>query len=354
MSYFKDKEDLNNIEQTSKKAFALMTKNNVPATPSNYHIWYSYTAEENMALNNTIDEMLKKGKPFTPTVCYNIYDRFFSNIQEQNAVINMGQNLQTELAVIAKTVCDINKGSVKYGATLIDSLNDLDKILGGTELKTIISSLLVETKEIADTNNVAQLQLKESAKTVQILQATLEAVRQESLTDMLTNIGNRKSFEENLNNDIKKAVNDDGDLCLILGDIDHFKKFNDTWGHHVGDQVLKAVAYSMKTKISDMGSVARYGGEEFAILLSDISLEKALEISEEIRLSIANRTMKRKSTGESIGKISCSFGIAKYRKNEHRNDFLERADAALYRSKSNGRNRITLESDKSHNVLKIA
>ena len=354
MSYIKDKKDVAYIRETSDQALDYMSCHNVIPSPSNYQVWYDYACEENMSLNKAIDEMIRKRNSFTAKVSKNLYERFYSDEQQQSAVKNAGQGLQTELSKIAIAVSDINKGTAKYGASLSESLQGMDDIPGASELKSIISSILIETEEITTNNNNTQKQLKESAKTIQKLQTTLEAVRQESLTDMLTNIGNRKFFEETLQNAIKKANTDNSDLCLVISDIDHFKKFNDTWGHHVGDQVLKAVAHTLKTRVGDMGTVARYGGEEFVILLPDMAIEKVLEITETIRHSISARSMKRKSTGESIGKITSSFGLAKYRHDEHRNDFLERADAALYRSKSNGRDRVTLEDAGSDKIVKIA
>lgn len=354
MSYRRDKRDAEYIRETSDKALDFMSVYNVIPSPSNYQVWYNYASEENMSLNKAIDDMIRKHKSFTSTVCHNLYERFFSNDQEQNAITHAGQGIQAELARIAKTVNAIDKGTARYGASLTENLNSMDNVPGGTELKAIISSLMTETRDVVLHNNDAQEQLRESARTVQKLQTTLEAVRLESLTDMLTNIGNRKAFEESLRTAIKKAQTEDNGLCLAMGDIDLFKKFNDSWGHHVGDQVLKAVAHSIKTRVSEKGTVARYGGEEFVILLPGISLEVARELTETIRLAIAGRTMKRKRTGESIGKITCSFGVAKYRLKEHRNDFLERADAALYRSKANGRNRTTVEDEIGNNVIKIA
>ncbi len=354
MTYLKDKLDVEYIRETSDKALDLMSIHNVIPSPSNYQVWYQYASEENLTLNKTIDDMIKKKKSFTSKISNNIYERFFSNDQEQSAVTNTGIGMQVELTKIAKAVGEMNKGTAKFSATLSDGLRGMDNIPGGAELKSIISALVKNTDEMTNGNNSAQLKLQESAKTVQKLQVALEAVRQESLTDMLTNIGNRKSFEENLKEVIEQTIRADNEMCLVIGDIDHFKKFNDTWGHHVGDQVLKAVAHSMKTRIGDQGTTARYGGEEFVIILPNTALEKAQEIANNIRISISQRSMKRKSTGESIGKITCSFGVAKYRINEHRDDFIERADAALYKSKANGRNIVTTEDESHANVVKIA
>ncbi|PCI32770.1 MAG: GGDEF domain-containing protein [Alphaproteobacteria bacterium] len=354
MSHLRNKQDVEYIGETSDKALKLISEHNIVPSPANYQVWYDYASEENMSLNKIIDDMIRQKKPFSVKFCTNLHEKFFSNDQEKNSVTTTGQGIQSELTKIAKTVADLNKGTANYGAALNDSLRSMDDVPGGEALKVIISSLLTETKDFANQNNSAQQQLKESAKTVQKLQTNLEAVRLESLTDMLTNIGNRKSFEENLKVAISKANEKDSDLCLVIGDIDHFKKFNDTWGHHVGDQVLKVVAHSMKTRVCEFGTTARYGGEEFVIILPEMSLDTAHNLTDMIRETIAKRKMKRKSTGENIGKITCSFGVAKYRPGEHRNEFLERADSALYRSKSNGRNRVTLEDEGHAKVIKIA
>lgn len=354
MSYLNANQDVEYIREVSDQALDLMSEYNVIPSPPNYQIWYNYAAEEDMSLTKAIDDLIRKKKAFTSEVCANLHEKFFSTNKEHDAVSTAGKGIQKELTRLAKTVGDMNKDTFKYSSALSDSLEDISSIPGGQELKLIITSLLENTSEITTRNTSAQKQLKDSTQTVQKLQAALEAVRQESLTDMLTNIGNRKYFEESLQKAIADDLKTDDNLCLVIGDIDHFKKFNDSWGHHVGDQVLKAVAHSIKTRIGDTGMPARYGGEEFVIVIPDTTLEKAQEISENVRQSIAQRSMKRKSTGESIGKITCSFGIAQYRPGEHRTHFLERADAALYKSKSMGRNRVTLEEDAPQNVVKMA
>ncbi len=354
MSHLRNNRDVKYIKKISDQALKLMSAYNIAPSPSNYQVWYDYSLQENMALNKAIDEIIKKKQSFTSKVCNNLYERFYFNDQEQNAVTNVGQGIQSELTKIAKSVNDMNKGTVKYGASLSKSMSEMEDVPGGKALKVIISSLLAETNESAARNNSTQQQLRESAKTVQRLQTTLDTVRRESLTDMLTNIGNRKSFEENLKAAIKNADSNESEFCLVIGDIDHFKGFNDKWGHHVGDQVLKAVAHSIKTRVGEAGSTARYGGEEFVIILPGSTLDKAEALTDTIRQSIALRNMKRKSTGELISKITCSFGVAKYRHKEHRNELLERADEALYRSKANGRNRITREDEEPLNVVKIA
>jgi diguanylate cyclase len=136
-----------------------------------------------------------------------------------------------------------------------------------------------------------------------------------------------------------------GELCLLMIDIDHFKKFNDRFGHLIGDEVLKTVAKTLINTLKGQDMVARFGGEEFVVILPTTKIEGAMIVAESIRSAIASKELKRKDTGESFGVITISMGVARFR---HDSDTLpllmKRADDALYESKKNGRNRVTRES----------
>jgi len=177
------------------------------------------------------------------------------------------------------------------------------------------------------------------------LQNNLESARIESRTDALTNIGNRKYFDEKLS-DLIEAANVGGEgFSLIISDIDFFKKFNDTFGHQVGDQVLKVVAHVLKTATGYSGMPYRYGGEEFVILVPNSKLQEASNMANNIKQIISNKSIKNKNTGQDFGKITMSFGIAEFVKNERPEAIIQRADAALYLAKENGRNRVQSETD---------
>jgi diguanylate cyclase len=148
-------------------------------------------------------------------------------------------------------------------------------------------------------------------------------------------------FEKKLKDAISNASADGSSLCLIIADIDHFKKVNDTHGHLVGDNVLRMVAATIKESIKGKDMAARIGGEEFAILLPDTPFDGAMKLANDMRLAFERLDLKKKSTGESLGKITLSFGVAKYKTNEATEDFVNRADEALYKSKNTGRNRVT-------------
>jgi diguanylate cyclase len=132
-------------------------------------------------------------------------------------------------------------------------------------------------------------------------------------------------------------------LSLVITDIDHFKHFNDTYGHQMGDQVLRLVGRTLTDSVKGRDTPARYGGEEFALILPQTRLADALVLAEQIRRTIMRRHIVRRDTGDDFGTITLSMGVAAYHPTEHLMDTIRRADAALYQAKRSGRNRVVSE-----------
>jgi diguanylate cyclase len=131
----------------------------------------------------------------------------------------------------------------------------------------------------------------------------------------------------------------------MMVDIDHFKAFNDNFGHLTGDQVLRLVALCIKENVKGLDIAARYGGEEFAVILPNTALRQALTVGEHIRRAVMMKELMKRSTGESLGRVSISAGIALHRRGETMQSFLGRADACLYSAKRTGRDKVVCESD---------
>ena len=196
--------------------------------------------------------------------------------------------------------------------------------------------------------------LNESKSELKALQTNLKNARNEARTDGLTGVNNRKAFDEILAEQIEQARNSKSPLCLVIGDIDHFKAFNDTWGHRTGDQVLKLVASCLKSGVRDEDFVARYGGEEFAVVMPASSLDGAEEVANRIREAVQARELMKRSTGESLGRVTMSMGISIFRSGDNAASLIERADANLYTAKKSGRNRVIVESDANPAIAKAS
>ena len=205
----------------------------------------------------------------------------------------------------------------------------------------MVDSLSTATRRVQKENKSLEKRLAESTSEVQRLREHLEQVRRDATTDGLTNLANRKAFDDELARACADAEESGTLLTLAVLDIDHFKNFNDTWGHQTGDQVLRYVA----SVIGRMGCTprfsARYGGEEFAMIFPGEDAAIVEQCLEEIREEVASRMLKRRSTNEDLGTITISSGLATRREGESGACVMDRADAALYASKRGGRNRVT-------------
>ena len=153
-------------------------------------------------------------------------------------------------------------------------------------MRAIVESLVQTTKEMQQNNQALEARLSASKQEINQLQENLEVVRTESLTDPLTTLANRKLFDKALERAMSDAAPSSEPLSLMLTDVDHFKKFNDTYGHHTGDQVLRLVAHAVKQNVKGQDIAARYGGEEFAVVLPDTALRSAITVADHIRRAV--------------------------------------------------------------------
>jgi len=232
-----------------------------------------------------------------------------------------------------------------YGHDLAGATAKLAAAASTDGVRTIIETLVRSTREIEANNKALEQRLKASHSEIKQLQDNLDAVRTESLTDPLTSLGNRKFYDQAITKALALAQKSETPLALLISDIDNFKKFNDTFGHLTGDQVLRLVALSVKQNVKGHDLACRYGGEEFAIILPDTQLRAAVTVAEHIRRAVMTKELIKRSTSENLGRITVSLGVAMFRPGDTAATLYERADQCLYAAKRNGRNRVVCETD---------
>jgi diguanylate cyclase len=243
---------------------------------------------------------------------------------------------------VAAAISSAQKSQKAYGETLAGASEGLEsEAPEGPALRKLVETLAHATRKVQEVNDKLERRLEDSTHEVSKLREHLEQVRRDAMTDALTNLANRKAFDEHLARACADADASGAPVTLAVIDIDHFKRFNDTWGHQTGDQVLRYVASVIGRLAAGPRFAARYGGEEFSILFPNEAAADVEVAVNSIREEIASRMLKRRSTNEDLGAVSISAGVAQRHAGETVAALMERADAALYASKRTGRNRVT-------------
>jgi diguanylate cyclase len=317
-----------------------------PAYPRNYEVWYAYATGHNPSLNQSINETLSRnGGMLSAADVDQIYDTYLSPARLTDRLDNVGSQIVEEIERVLGTIDGALGSTNQYGESLAHATQNLGSAQDRDGLRSVVESLVRATRTMEEHNQRLETSLKASKQEINQLQVNLEAVRNESLTDPLTSLANRKYFDTALDKFIAQGAASGEPLALLLADIDHFKAFNDTYGHLTGDQVLRLVAMALKQNVKGQDIAARYGGEEFAIILPGTTLRSALTVADHVRRAVMTKELIKRSTGEQLGRITVSVGIAMLRKGESGAALIERADNALYAAKRHGRNRVMCEID---------
>lgn len=321
-----------------------MRLHGVPPTRQNYEVWLGYRAGSPPRLRDIIDARIASGEGFTKDFNTDVYDKFFGATDASAQIVLAGERIARDLNQVVAFLKEAETKSGDYGRALETAATDLNRGLAPEQIRQIVSSLAAATLDMANHNQHLTSELHKSTREMETLRKTLDVVRLESLTDGLTGLANRRMFDETLRMRIDEARGARTELCLLFCDVDHFKRFNDTWGHHTGDQILRFLASALQAHARPDFLVARYGGEEFAMIMPRVGAKAALQVAELLRTAIENKRLRRRSTNEDLGQVTVSIGLARLQTGDTPQGLIERADACLYASKRNGRNQVTTDA----------
>jgi diguanylate cyclase len=319
-----------------------MERRQIWPTALNYELWLHFVGNPEGALAQEIERLLSIGEVITETVSEQLAAAYLPKARLNDQIRDAGDQLDRELAAVSQAIKQAQRSSELYGQTLAGAGRTLAQTLDAEALKRLIDSLTGATKRIHRENKSLEKRLGESTAEVTRLREHLEQVRRDATTDALTSLANRKAFDDELERCCEEASEKCDHLSLAVIDIDHFKRFNDTWGHQTGDQVIRYVSSVIGRMAPPPRFAARYGGEEFAMIFPSERADAVFETLEEIRVEVSSRTLKRRSTNEDLGTITVSAGLAEYKFGEKMEALIERADEALYASKRSGRNKTTV------------
>lgn len=326
-----------------ERAMAMMSSLRVIPIPQHYSVFFACAAGQPSALIREIDKAIADKSPFTDEFLDKLYTTHIAE-PHARAMQDTAVNAKRILSEIMQNVTSFAGETNELSKQVASQLDGLDDQMSEEVVRMLANTLIEGAKTIQTTSESMTIRLAGAQREIAELRENLARAMTEAERDFLTGAYNRKAFDRRLIDAMEIAKEEESELTLLMLDIDHFKHFNDNFGHLIGDEVLKIVAKTLTDTLKGMDSVARYGGEEFAVILPKTPLQGGMAVGESIRKSIASKELKRKTTGENFGVITVSIGVATFRPNQDSPvSLIARADEALYVSKNSGRNRVMAE-----------
>lgn len=320
-------------------ALQLMTKQAAALHPVSYAVWYEYASGRNAALKSAVDELTRDGAVLDETATDQIFRKYIAEIDEA-AAERIGHGFQKVMADMMQSATLAGNQADQFGSVLEKWSEDVVDLPLGSEIG--VGRLLRHTGIMRGAIAALKGRLDASRSEIEQLRQEIVKAREDALSDSLTGLANRKGFDQALVACLTPPETAQQGPSLLMADIDFFKRVNDTYGHVFGDKVLRAVAQILKNHVKGKDTAARYGGEEFVVLLPGTPLDGAHQVAERIRATVENCRIRRIDKNETVANVTVSVGVACYRQGESVTEFIARADSALYASKNQGRNRVTV------------
>lgn len=338
-SFIQSKEKIRS-QEIAAQVLERLRREDLTPVPEIYEVWFTYYSRAKPEVIRAIDELVNAKTKITDALCLEIFERHLSDLRNEDTVRRAGEQIQTTITEVSGKVKDVQEAASDYNQSLTDVTVKISKAKSQQEIEAVVNDVAAKTQHMLENNKKLEAELASSMMMMAELKRDLEYVRREAMTDGLTGLANRKSFDDELRQLMSDASAVKKPFTLLMVDIDHFKSFNDNFGHQVGDQVLRLVARTLKDGLKGRDFAARYGGEEFAILLPETGLQSALAVGNSLRQAIAMKDVVNRTSGSTLGRITMSIGVAEYAYESAPEDIIERADAALYIAKHNGRNQV--------------
>ena len=332
--------DVEYATTVSGRAIQSMSQLSVPATPSNYAVWFHYVLGTSPGLRKTIDILLGNKRKFDTAINNELYCVL---VGSQPDALPAGDAPKQINGIInnAKLFLETAIAGNKTQIATLDGV--AANVRSNSDPRPIIQTLVSELTKANSRASALELNFVETANQLEKVRTALAEAELRSKTDPLTGLANRRSLDDFFRTSIIHAMEIGEPLCAFMIDVDHFKKFNDTHGHLVGDQVLRLVAKVLQDSVREVDMAARYGGEELAAVLPGAGLPACKEVAERVRRRISDAKLTRRTTGQEIGSVTVSIGVAQFRLGESAEALIERCDRGLYEAKSAGRNRVVTE-----------
>ena len=337
-----DKMDFEYATTAAETAMRAMAEQRVPPTPQNFQVWFKYALGTSADLTRTINILIANKRKFDAATNEELFDTYVGpQVVSTDTVLN---NASQQLHGVLTSAKQFLATAVADNQEQIRAISNVaDRTEAGIDPKILIENLIDELTKATARATKLEASFGEKSRELDAIRDSLNKSEQRAKTDMLTGLPNRHALDEFFRAAQMDAMEKGTPLSALLIDIDHFKKFNDDFGHGVGDQVLRLVATALRERIREIDLPARYGGEEMIVVLPGANLATCAAVAERIRHTISERQIIRRSTGEVLRGITVSIGVGQFQFGEAVADLIDRCDRALYLAKKTGRNRIVTE-----------
>ena len=328
------------------EALAWLDERNVPATPDNFTLAYTYVEGQNVELKRGFDALMAVGSKFDADTMSAQLERYFPTTTDNEAAAEFSAKISTEVNSVLQLLARASQDHSHYKQTLSSASGELEgSRLAQDGIKSLVNKMIGATRAMEARTQELEAKLQSSSQEITELRDRLEATQRDTLRDHLTGIPNRRAFDIELSSSIETMRESAEPLSLVMFDVDHFKQFNDTWGHQTGDQVLRLVANCIADNARHSDTTSRFGGEEFAVILPSTALADAVHWANQVCGIVRSKRLVKKSTGGKLGVVTISAGVVKHRPGETDIQFVRRADTCLYAAKHAGRDRVVSETD---------
>lgn len=309
------------------------------AEPIHYWVVHEFLQGRNEELVRAVDDRINMGKPFDAYFVLDMYERFVAGAAFRQ-FRGMGDDMEKLLGGLIENLRAADRSASGFQDSLNANIARLERDNDPTGLKAVAQNLLKAAVAANANNEALQRNLETTEQEAQQLRSELEKQRRESITDALTGLLNRRGMEVEMTHVFNTTQ--EVPAALLVLDIDHFKNINDTYGHAVGDVMIRRVAEMLSGMVPSDAVSARFGGEEFVVLLPGASPHQAHLIGEKIRESIEKLRLVRRHDKLAISAFTISIGVAARSVSDTFDHLFERADKALYDAKTGGRNRVVM------------
>jgi diguanylate cyclase len=332
--------ELDVADKFSVKAIDRMRQDELPPVPQNYEVWYVYYANVNPKLRDEINELLLEQDRITERDCLDLYEKYLNFGNERETYERAGDQINATLHDVSNLMQNVKDTTGQFTGALQTATSKLSDVEIPEKIRDILQTITNETARMMSYNAELESRLDRSALMMGELKRDMERIRRQAITDGLTGLANRKAFDDQIDRICREGKKTGKIFSLVMMDIDHFKTFNDTYGHQVGDQVLRLVAMTLINEVKGQDMAARYGGEEFVIILPDTNINAAKTVAENLRKAIEKKEVLNRITGDNLGQITISLGVSQFYETETPEELIRRTDMALYEAKNKGRNKV--------------